>query len=506
MKIVTNIEAVELIRDGSTIGIGGFVGMCHPEEITSSIEKGFIDKGKPKNLTLIYAAGQGDRDSKGINHLAHEGLIKRVIGGHWALVPKMSSLVIKNKIEAYNFPQGVITHLYRDAAAKRPGSITHIGLNTFVDPRISGGKMNEITTEELVEVVNIQGREWLFYKTVSIDVALIRGTYADEKGNISMEKEAGSLEMLTLAQAAHNNGGVTIAQVERVVRRDSINPWMVKIPGILVDYVVIADPSNHWQTFSEFYDPCLSGSIRIPFDFIPKLKLDERKIICRRATMEIKSGAIVNLGIGMPEGISSIANEECISDQMTITVESGTIGGIPASNLNFGAAYNPDAILDQAAQFDFYDGGGLDIAFLGMAQVDEDGNVNVSKYGTFISGSGGFINITQSTKEIVFCGTFVYGGLEIEINNGNVVIKKEGSHKKFLKKVEQITFSGKYATLNKQNILYITERAVFKLTAKGLMLIEIAPGIDIEKDILKQMDFMPNISKKLKLMKNNIFC
>jgi propionate CoA-transferase len=505
MKILTKIEAVELISDGATVGIGGFVGMCHPEELTSAIEESFLNNGRPQNLNLIYAAGQGDRGLKGINHLAHEGLVKRVIGGHWALAPKMSALALQDKIEAYNFPQGIITHLYRDAAAKRPGTISHVGLNTFVDPRISGGKMNNITTEDLIEILNINDQEWLFYKAVPIDVALIRGTYADQKGNISMEKEAGTLEMLSLAQAAHNNGGITIAQVEKVVKEDTISPWMVKIPGMLVDYVVVADPINHWQTFSEESDECLSGNIKIPYDFIPKLKLDERKVICRRATKEIKENAIVNLGIGMPEGISSVANEEGILNSMTITVESGIIGGVPAGNLNFGASYNPEAIIDQPAQFDFYDGGGLDVAFLGMAQVDKYGNVNVSKYGTAISGSGGFINITQSTQKVVFCGTFVYGGLEIEIENSSLIIKKEGSCRKFLQNVEQITFSGKYAIHHKQEIFYVTERAVFKLTPEGLMLIEIAPGVDIEKHILSQMDFMPAISSNLKEMDKNIF-
>lgn len=504
-KVIDSYKAVKLIKNNSCVGFGGFVGIGHPEELSSAIEKRFLQTGKPTNLTIVYAAGQGDGNGKGINHLAHEGLVKRVIGGHWGLAPKMGKLAVESKIEAYNFPQGVITHLFRDIAAKKPGTITHVGLKTFVDPRISGGKLNNKECPDLVEVIRISNEDWLLYKTFPIDVALIRGTTADEEGNISMEKEAGSLEMLALAQAAKNSGGFVICQVERIVKKETLNPWMVKVPGILVDYVVISQPDNHWQTFSEKYNPSLSGEIKTPLNLLPKMEFNERKIICRRALNEISKNAIVNLGIGLPEGISLVANEIGMLQEMKLTVEAGTIGGIPASGLSFGAAYNPECVIDQPSQFDFYDGGGLDIAFLGMAQVDGYGNVNVSKFGDRLAGCGGFINITQSTEKVVFCGTLKSSELEIEIYNGELQIKREGKYKKFVNKVEQITFSGDYAKLKNQDVLYITERGVFKLTGNGVMLIEIAPGIDLKKNIIEQMDFEPLISPELKIMDKAIF-
>jgi propionate CoA-transferase len=504
-KVIDSYKAAELIKDNSCVGFGGFVGIGHPEELSSAIEQRFLQTGGPTNLTIIYAAGQGDGYNRGINHLAHERLVKRVIGGHWGLAPKMGKLAVENKIEAYNFPQGVITHLYRDIAAKKPGTITHVGLKTFIDPRISGGKLNDKDCPDLVEIIKINNEEWLFYKSFPIDVALIRGTTADEEGNISMEREAGSLEMLPLAQASKNSGGFVICQVERIVKKGTLNPWMVKVPGILVDYIVIAKPDNHWQTFEERYNPSLSGEIKTPLHLIPGMILDERKIICRRALKEISNNAIVNLGIGLPEGISIVANESGMLEKIKLTVEAGTIGGIPASGLNFGAAYNPECIIDQPSQFDFYDGGGLDIAFLGMAQVDRYGNVNVSKFADRLAGCGGFINITQSTGKVVFCGTLKSGELKVEIDNGRIWIKKEGKYKKFIAAVEQITFSGEYSKLKNQDVLYITERGVFKLTDEGIMLVEIAPGIDLKKNIIEQMDFKPLISSELKFMDEEIF-
>jgi propionate CoA-transferase len=491
-KVISASDAVKLIKDNDCIALGGFVGISHPEELSIAVEKRFLKTGSPKNLTIVYAAGQGDGISKGVNHFAHIGLVKRVIGGHWGLAPKMGKLATDNAIEAYNFPQGVISHLYRDIVAKKPGTITNVGLKTFVDPRISGGKLNSKTTENLVEIININGKKWLFFKTFPINIALVRGTTADEDGNISMEKEAGSLEMLSLAQAAKNSGGKVIAQVERLVSNGTLNPWMVKVPGIFIDAIVISKPQNHWQTFGEKYNPSFCGESRIPLDFIPKLPLSERKIISRRALVEIERNSIVNLGIGMPEGISMIANEEEKLDIMKITVEAGAIGGVPAGGLSFGASYNPEAIIDQSYQFDFYDGGGLDIAFLGMAEVDCHGNVNVSKFGDRLAGCGGFINISQNTKKVVFCGTFTSNGLKIEIKNDKLNILNEGKCKKFVLDVEQITFSGQYALENNQIVLFVIERAVFKLEKKGIALIEIAPGIDIKKDILsKDLNLMP---------------
>jgi propionate CoA-transferase len=504
-KIMTPAQAAELIKNGATVATGGFVGCGHPEEISVAIEERFKATGNPQNLTLLYAAGQGDGKERGLNHLAQEGLVSRVIGGHWGLAPKLAKLALADKIQAYNFPQGVISHLYRDIAAGKPGTITHVGLKTFVDPRIEGGKLNSVTKEDLVKVIELEGKEYLFYKAFPIDVAIIRATYADEDGNASLEKEAVTLDGLSMAQAAKNSGGVVILQVEKVVSKGSLDPRKVKIPGILVDAIVESTPERHMQTFAEQYNPSYSGEIKIPVKSLKKLSLDERKIIARRAAMELIPNAITNLGIGMPEGVSMVANEEGIGGEMRLTIESGPIGGVPAGGLSFGGAINPDCIVDQSSQFDFYDGGGLDVAFLGLAQCDTQGNVNVSKFGPKIAGCGGFINITQNAKKVVYCGTFTAGGLEIKVDDGKLIIETEGKSNKFINKVEQITFSGDYAVSTNQPVLYITERAVFELTKEGVMLTEIAPGMDIEKDILNHMEFTPIISKNIKEMDKSIF-
>jgi propionate CoA-transferase len=505
VEIISPENIAERIKDGSTVAVSGFVGCGCPEELLCAVENKFIKKGRPKDLTIVYAAGQGDGRDRGINHLAYEGLVKRVIGGHWGLAPKMAKLAVDNKIEAYNFPQGIITNLYRDIAAKKPGTVSAVGLHTFVDPRLSGAKVNERTKQDLVEVIELGGKEWLFYQAFQIDVALIRGTSADMSGNISVEREANLIDALAIAQAAHNCGGIVIAQVERIVENKTLKPWMVKVPGILVDYVVVSKPGNHWQTFGQEYDPALSGEIRMPLDMIAPMPLDERKVISRRAFKEINDDDAVNLGIGLPEGISSVASEKGLFDRMHLSIESGITGGLPAGGLNFGSSYNPDSIIDQPSQFDFYDGGGLDIAFLGMAQADRFGNVNVSKFNNRLVGCGGFINISQNTKKVVFCGTFNSGALEVEVSSGKLKILNEGKHKKFIDSVEQITFSGDYAKLKHQDVLYITERAVFKLTDRGLMLTEIAPGIDVKNQVIGQMGFEPVVSPDLKLMDSEIF-
>jgi propionate CoA-transferase len=504
-KIMSVEQAISLIKNGDTVAVGGFIGIGHPEEITKRIKEIYLEEGKPNKLTLVYAAGQGDGKEKGLNHFGQEGLLSKVIGGHWGLAPKIQKLAIENKIEAYNLPQGVISSLYRDIAAGKPGTITHVGLKTFVDPRVEGGKLNSCTTEDVVKMIEIDGKEYLYYKAFPINVAIVRATYADEEGNASLQKEAATLDGLAMAQAAKNSGGKVILQVEKIVSKGTLDPKLVKIPGILVDAVVVASAENQMQTFGESFNPAFCGEIKMPANTIKCLPMDERKIIARRCAMELMPNAITNLGIGMPEGISMVANEEHIGDSMRLTIESGPIGGIPAGGLSFGAAINPDSIIDQSSQFDFYDGGGLDIAFLGLAQCDEKGNINVSKFGPKIAGCGGFINITQNAKKVIFCGTFTVGGLKTNIFEGKLIIENEGKSKKFIKDVEQITFSGDYAKDVKQIVLYITERAVFRLTSAGVELEEIAPGVDLQKDILDQMDFKPIISEELKIMDKRIF-
>lgn len=511
-KVVTAAEAVTHIQSNSTLATGGFIGSGFAEGLAIALEDRFLGKdstttkGDPSGLTLIYAGGQGDGANRGLNHLAHPGLLSCAIGGHWGLVPKLQKLALSNQIEAYNLPQGVISQLYRDIAAHRPGLITKVGVGTFVDPRHAGGRLNNCSKRDLVEMLKIDGKEYLLYKTFPIHACLLRATTSDEHGNMTMEKEALTLDTLAIAMATHNSGGIVIVQVERIAKSGSLQSRQVKIPGILVDFIVVSEKiTDHLQTYSEPYSAVYSGEILAPNKVVVPSKLDARKIIARRAALELRAHDIVNLGVGIPEGIASIAAEEDLVDLMTLTAEPGVVGGLPASGLDFGAATNAEAILDQPYQFDFYDGGGLDIAFLGMAQVDSKGNLDVSLFNGHLAGAGGFINISQNTKRLVFMGTFSAGNLELEIMDGTLTIRREATVRKFINQVEQITFNGEDSVARNQTVIYITERCVFSLTKFGLELVEIAPGIDLDRDILKLMDFRPKLAKQIIKMDKRIF-
>ncbi len=503
-KIVSLEDAIATIGDGDTICVSGFVGIGTPEALLRGIEDRFSTHQSPKDISLLFAAAPGDGAEKGLNRLAKPGLVKRAIGGHWSLIPKLGAMAINNEIEAYNLPLGCISQLYRDIAAGKPGMFSKVGLHTFVDPRNGGGAINDITTKPLVEVKEINDEEWLFYNSIPVDVALIRGTTADPMGNITMEREALTLDMLSIAMAARNSGGLVIAQVERIAASGSLMPKEVIVPGNLVDCIVIADKDEHLQTYKTPYDHGFSGRIKsVVSDPVP-MELSQRKIIARRAAMELPVNGVVNLGIGMPEGVGAVANEENIINNITLTTEAGVLGGVPQSGLDFGAAVNANAVIQTNQQFDFYDGGGLDLACLGMAETDQHGNVNVSRFKDRLAGAGGFINISQNARKVLFVGTFTAGGLKIKTGDGKLKIVTEGHSKKFAKQVEQVTFSGKFAAENCKEVLYITERCVFSLTENGLKLSEIAPGIDIEKDILAHMDFKPIIDEPI-MMDKSIF-
>ncbi len=503
-KFMTAKEAVALIKDGDSIAVSGNGGgIMEPNFLFEALEERFLTEGHPRMVSLTHSAGIGDKDKGGISRFAHEGMIKRVVGGHWGWSPKMQQMANENKIEAYNLPQGIVAMQYREIAAKRVGLVTQTGLKTFVDPRISGGKLNDVTKEDIVELIEMDGREWLRYKTYPLNVALIRGSIGDNEGNISLEYEPAYLESLAIAQAVHNCGGTVICQVKFGAQAGTLDPKMVRIPGILVDAVVVCP--EQVQTIEGEYNPALTGDVRMPVDAIAPMALDQRKVVARRAAMELQKGTIINLGFGMPDGVAMVAAEEGIADYVKMTIEQGIIGGVPASGAIFGVAYNSDSMIDGPSQFDFYNGGGLDMTCLGLAQADSHGNVNVSKFGPTISGAGGFIDISQTAKKCVFCGTFTAGGLKTEIREGAIHILQEGKHKKFLKDVEHITFSGDYARETGQKVLYVTERAVFEMTPEGLVLKEIAPGIDLEKDVLGQMDFVPLMPEQPKLMDPRIF-
>ena len=507
-QFVSARQAVQAIPDGATLAVGGFNGFGTPDELILALRDRFLETGKPENLTVMKSVSVGDRGERGVSRIALDGLLHRVICSHVGLEPATAKLIAENKCLAYMVPLGTMTELYRAAAAGRPGVFTHVGLETFIDPRLEGGKANDLTRAEgpdISSVIDAGGNTCIFYPTIPVDACLIRGTYADRKGNIVLSKEAMHGDQLEVAAAARNSGGTVIVQVEQVLDED-FDPRIVKLHHFMVDYVVTAKPENHLQGYDvPEYRPEVAGECRKALSAIEPMPLNARKVCGRRAALELQPGSLINLGIGVPEAVAAVAAEEGISDHFTLSIESGVLGGVPLSGLGLGGTTNPEAIYKMADILNIYDGGGLDMAVLGMAEMDQQGNVNVSKFGGRVVGPGGFINIAQNTKTVIFTGTFTAGGLKEEVADGKLKILQEGKAVKFRRQVEQITFSGDYATRTGKRVLVVTERAVFRLKETGLELIEIAPGVDLERDILARMEFRPAISPNLKEMDARIF-
>ena len=504
MEKITADEAARLVQDGDAILISGSGGgHSVPEALLAAVERRFLAERRPLGITSVSVVGVGDRAELGATHLAHEGLLKRAITSALVDSPGLVRLAAEDRIEAYTLPQGVLSQLMRDMAAGRPGLLTKTGLDTFVDPRQQGARQSPRTPPDFVEVANLAGEEWLFFKPVPVNVAFLRGTTADEDGNVTMEEEAVLGEMLAMAQATRRAGGMVVVQVKRMARRNTLPAKAVRIPGILVDFVVV-DPAQR-QTYATYYDPSYSGELRIPVEDIKPLPFGPRKVIVRRAAMELFPGAICNLGAGISTGLSTIAAEEGLLDAVHLTNEQGIIGGAPITGRDSGGGQNFAAMIEQPAQFDFYDGGGLDLAFLSFAEVDPRGNVNVSRFGERIIGVGGFINISQNAKCVVFSGTLTAGDLDIAWEHGATVIRREGRHHRFVPKLEQICYSAAMGRAKGQIALFVTERAVFRVGAEGLELIEVAPGIDPERDVIAHMGFRPAVARELGVMDARIF-
>src|SRR5213075_1130616 len=504
MERITADEAARLVQDGDAILISGSGGgHSVPEALLAAVERRFLAEGKPRGLTSVSIVGVGDRAALGATHLAHEGLLKRAITSALVDSPGLVQLAAEDKIEAYTLPQGVLSQLMRDMAAGRPGLLTKTGLNTFVDPRQQGARQSPCTPPDFVEVIELAGEEWLLFKPVPVTVAFLRGTTADEDGNVTMEEEAVLGEMLAMAQATRRAGGIVIVQVKRMARRGALPGKEVKIPGILVDFVVV--DAEQRQTYATYYDPSYSGELRIPDGHIKSLPFGPRKVIVRRAAMELFPGAVCNLGAGVSTGLSTIAAEEGLLDAVILTNEQGLIGGAPITGRDSGGGQNFAAMIEQPAQFDFYDGGGLDLAFLSFAEVDAEGNVNISRFGDKIIGVGGFINISRNARCVIFGGTLTAGDLDIDWDDGKTVIRKEGRHKKFVPKLEQVCYNASMGRQRGQVTLFVTERAVFRVGGDGLQLIEIAPGLDAERDVIAHMGFRPQVARDLRMMDARIF-
>lgn len=512
VKFLDADEVIGMIPDGASICVNGFLMTNAPEELFKSIENRFLNTGHPRGMHLFFTGSVGAGKEGGINHFAHEDMIVDCFGAHYGVMRQMSPLILQNKVKAYNLPQGVTVQLYRAMGAHQPGILTQVGLGTFVDPDLDGGKLNAACDKEYGRKVQIDGKEYIFYKTPTdkLDFCMVRGTEADEDGNIGMSREALKMDTINVAMATHNTGGKVIVQVERIVRRGTIDPKAVVLPRSLVDYVCVCkDPvHNHMHTQATTYNPAFHSNAGVPKKPTYSIPLSARKVAARRAVMCLKKrDYVLNFGVGVGDTAAMVLGEEGLTSDFVMTAESGIIGGSAQGGGDFGVAANPECLVDVANQFDMYQGGILDACFLGMAQCDRHGNINVSKFGNeLVTGSGGFIDISQSSKKVIFAATFFAKVGKYSFENQQLHIIEEGKGIKFVNEVEQITYSGEFARKEGHQETYmVTERCVFKLVREGWMLIEIAPGIDLERDILAHMEFRPLIADDLKLMDSRLF-
>ena len=508
-NFVTAREAAAMVKDGDTVCTVGMTLVSASESILKALEKDFIETGHPCGMTLLHSCGQSDRKD-GIQHFAHEGMIKRIIGSHWGLQPRWMEMIAGNQVEAYCLPQGQIAQLYHSMACGLPGKMSKVGLGTFIDPRYEGGKMNDRTKplEDIIDIMEYRGEEYMFYREIPIDVCIIRGTVCDEMGNLTTTEEAMKLEVLPAVLAAKRYGGKVIAQVKHVAQTGTLNPKDVTVPGVFIDAIVVCDNpwEDHRQTSSWYFDPSYCGQLRVPQGKIEPALFNERKFIARRGTMELYPGAVINLGTGIPNDmVGKVCNEERVSEDVMITVESGIYGGVQAGGIDFGIGQNLYAMIGHHEQMDYYNGAGVDITYMGLGELDEMGNVNSTKMGPRCTGAGGFIDITQNAKKVVFLGTFTAGGARYRFENGRLVILEEGKIRKMVRQVIQISFNGPLAREKRQPVFIVTERAVFELREEGVVLTEIAPGIDLKTQVLDMMDFKPIVSRDLKEMDKRLF-
>jgi propionate CoA-transferase len=512
-NVIALSEVGALIPNQAVVSVSASSGLGCPDATLQAVGAHFAATAAPRDLTTLHPIAAGDMYGiAGIDHLAQPGLLKRVIAGSYPSgpsslpSPRIWRMIDEDRVEAYNIPSGILYHMHREAAAGRPGVLTTVGLDTFLDPRRQGGKMNAATREDLVQLVEFDGREWLYLRAIPVDVAIIRGTTADERGNVTMEHEGAPLGAYDQALAAHNNGGIVIAQVQRLVAAGSLPAQQVRVPGVLVDYIVVVP--DQMQTTQTAYDPAISGEIRRPHSSFRLAPWGTDKVIARRAALELKKGDAVNLGFGISALVPRILLEEGLGDAVTWVIEQGAVGGVPLLDFQFGCAANAQAIVPSPDQFTYFQGGGFDRSLLSFMQVDRYGNVNVSRLAAkphVTAGVGGFIDITARARHLVFSGSFTAGGLALALEGGELRIVKEGRSRKFVMDVEHVTFSGRRALAQGQQVVYVTERCVLRLEPDGLTVVEVAPGVDLERDVLAQSKIPLRVSPRLRLMDARLF-